>query len=302
MKTDSFGDYMNAVGTYPLLTPKQEIQLSRQVQRYVELRDAPGNRTKEEERIIKIGLRARDKLVSSNLRLVIYVAKKYSMRLRSGSLDIMDLVQEGSLGLHRAAEMFDGSKGYKFSTYSYWWIRQAITRAIDNKERLIRVPQHALAKTYKLIKLQREFIQQNSRKPTASELSLIADVPMDEMLLLFERNTTHGSLDALASDNGSPILDLLPDQSRAGEDHSEIELIERTEKLLVALSRLDDNSRELLTRHFGLDGKEPQTYASMGRAYGQCRDWIRQRTEQAKNKLKAEMYRIEVLNDAYGCF
>lgn len=293
---------MNAVGTYPLLTPKQEIQLSRQVQRYVELRDAPGNRTKEEERAIKIGLRARDKLVSSNLRLVIYVAKKYSMRLRSGSLDIMDLVQEGSLGLHRAAEMFDGSKGYKFSTYSYWWIRQAITRAIDNKERLIRVPQHALAKTYKLIKLQREFIQQNSRKPTASELSLIADVPMDEMLLLFERNTTHGSLDALASDNGSPILDLLPDQSRVGEDHSEIELIERTEKLLVALSRLDDNSRELLTRHFGLDGKEPQTYASLGRAYGQCRDWVRQRTEQAKNKLKAEMYRIEVLNDAYGCF
>lgn len=293
---------MNAVGTYPLLTPKQEIQLSRQVQRYVELRDAPGNRTKEEERAIKIGLRARDKLVSSNLRLVIYVAKKYSMRLRSGSLDIMDLVQEGSLGLHRAAEMFDGSKGYKFSTYSYWWIRQAITRAIDNKERLIRVPQHALAKTYKLIKLQREFIQQNSRKPTASELSLIADVPIDEMLLLFERNTTHGSLDALASDNGSPILDLLPDQSRVGEDHSEIELIERTEKLLVALSRLDDNSRELLTRHFGLDGKEPQTYASLGRAYGQCRDWVRQRTEQAKNKLKAEMYRIEVLNDAYGCF
>jgi len=293
---------MNAIGTYPLLTPKQEIELSRQVQRYVELRDANGNRTKEEERAIKIGMRARDRLISSNLRLVIYVAKKYSMRLRSGSLDIMDLVQEGSIGLHRAAEMFDGSKGYKFSTYSYWWIRQAITRAIDNKERLIRVPQHALAKIYKLIKTQREFIQQHSRKPTAAELSELADVPVDEMLLLFERNTNHGSLDALAKENGSAIMDLLPDESRAGDDHSEIELIERTEKLLIALDRLDEDSRVLLTRHFGLDGKEPQTYAALGRASGQCRDWIRQRAEQAKNKLRLEMHRIEVLNDAYGCF
>lgn len=299
MDTDSFRVYMNAIGKYPLLTPKQEIQLARQVQRYIQLRDSSEILTKEEKRDIRVGLRARDRLVSCNLRLVIYVAKKYSMRTKSGTMDIMDLVQEGSIGLQRAAEMFDGTKGYKFSTYSYWWIRQAITRAIDGKERLIRLPSHALAKIYKLIKVQREFLQANGRMPTLSEMCQMNDIDSDELRLLMERNAHHGSLDVLAADDGSPILDLLADKSNEGADHTEIELVERTERLLAALDTLDASSREVLVKTFGLDGKQPVSYSTIGKAIGVSRDAIRQRADKAKNRVKLEMLRMDVLGENY---
>lgn len=299
MDTDSFRVYMNAIGKYPLLTPKQEIQLARQVQRYIQLRDSGEILTKEEKRDIRVGLRARDRLVSCNLRLVIYVAKKYSMRTKSGTMDIMDLVQEGSIGLQRAAEMFDGTKGYKFSTYSYWWIRQAITRAIDGKERLIRLPSHALAKIYKLIKVQREFLQANGRMPTLSEMCQMNDIDSDELRLLMERNAHHGSLDMLAADDGSPILDLLADKSNEGADHTEIELVERTERLLTALDTLDASSREVLVKTFGLDGKQPVSYSTIGKAIGVSRDAIRQRADKAKNRVKLEMLRMDVLGENY---
>jgi len=299
MDTDSFRVYMNAIGKYPLLTPKQEIQLARQVQRYIQLRDSDEILTKEEKRDIRVGLRARDRLVSCNLRLVIYVAKKYSMRTKSGTMDIMDLVQEGSIGLQRAAEMFDGTKGYKFSTYSYWWIRQAITRAIDGKERLIRLPSHALGKIYKLIKVQREFLQANGRMPTLSEMCQLNDIDSDELRLLMERNARHGSLDMLAADDGSPILDLLADKSNQDADHTEIELVERTERLLTALETLDASSREVLVKTFGLDGKQPLSYSTIGKAIGVSRDAIRQRADKAKNRVKLEMLRMDVLGENY---
>ena len=299
MDTDSFRVYMNAIGKYPLLTPKQEIQLARQVQRYIQLRDSNEILTKEEKRDIRVGLRARDRLVSCNLRLVIYVAKKYSMRTKSGTMDIMDLVQEGSIGLQRAAEMFDGTKGYKFSTYSYWWIRQAITRAIDGKERLIRLPSHALGKIYKLIKVQREFLQANGRMPTLSEMCQLNDIDSDELRLLMERNARHGSLDMLAADDGSPILDLLADKSNQDADHAEIELVERTERLLTALETLDAPSREVLVKTFGLNGKQPLSYSTIGKAIGVSRDAIRQRADKAKNRVKLEMLRMDVLGENY---
>jgi len=299
MDTDSFRVYMNAIGKYPLLTAKQEIQLARQVQRYVQLRDSSEILTKEEKRDIRVGLRARDRLVSCNLRLVIYVAKKYSMRTKSGAMDIMDLVQEGSIGLQRAAEMFDGTKGYKFSTYSYWWIRQAITRAIDNKERLVRLPSHALSKIYKLIRVQREFLQANGRMPTLSEMCHLNDIDSDELRLLMERNAHHGSLDALAAEDGSPILDLLADKSSQDADHTEIELVERTERLLNALDTLDTPSRDVLVRTFGLDGKQPVSYSAIGKELGVSRDGIRQRADKAKNRVRLEMLRMDVLGDSY---
>ncbi|NBT53251.1 MAG: sigma-70 family RNA polymerase sigma factor, partial [Marivivens sp.] len=121
---DSFSDYLKVIGRYPLLTPSQEIELSRQAQRYIELRDTEGKpSTPEERRQFKVGKRAFDKMITSNLRLVVNIAKKFVSR--SGqTLDVMDLIQEGAVGLHRAVELFDSSRGYKFSTYSYWWIRQ----------------------------------------------------------------------------------------------------------------------------------------------------------------------------------
>lgn len=290
---------MNTIGKYPLLTPKQEIQLARQVQRYIQLRNSGENLTKEEKRDVRVGLRARNRLVSCNLRLVIYVAKKYMLRAKSGSLDIMDLVQEGSIGLQRAAEMFDETKGYKFSTYSYWWIRQAISRSIDSKERLIRVPAHALAKIYKLVQLQREFLQANARMPTLAEMCELSGVESQELRMLLERNAHHSSLDALATHEGSPLIDMMADKSKEDQDHSEIELVERTERLLIAINAIDETSRDVLIKAFGLDGNQPMNYAAIGKEAGVSRDGIRQRAEKAKNKVKFEMLRMDVLGDNY---
>lgn len=288
---------MNKAGKFPLLTPKQEIQLSRQVRRYLELVRADKILTKEEERDVRVGLRARDRLISCNLRLVVFVAAKYAGRLKSGCMDIMDLVQEGTLGLHRASELYDGSKGYKFSTYCYWWIRQAITRGIDNKERLIRVPQHALAKTYKLIKEQKKFSHENLRMPTATELAEITEVPLDEMLMLFQRNIRHGSLDAVAVEGGSTLLDLITDTDQADTDADEAVLMERTQFLLMAVETLDPDSRDVLIRHYGLNGKDPQTLAAIGRADGRSRERIRQRVDCAKNLLRIKIRQLETLHD-----
>ena len=286
MTPDSFKQYLNAIGRYPLLSAEQEIQLSRQVRRYLELRDAEGERTKQEQREMRIGVRARDMIINCNLRLVVHISKRYITRLQSNNMDLMDLIQEGALGLHRAAEMFDGTKGYKFSTYAYWWIRQAITRAIDTKERLIRVPQHALEKTYAAAKAQREFAQANGRTPTAREVAEIINVKVDELLMLMERNRPHRSLDALITEDGSTVLDIIADEYGIDEDHNPEEVCERMEQLQLAFFRLDPFDRDVVRLNYGIGCNAPQSYAEIGRNLGVCRERVRQRAQRAQRKLK----------------
>ena len=132
--------------------------------------------TSEEQRIVRSGVRAKEKLVRSNLRLVVNVARKYQPRIEGTIIDLADLVQEGSLGLQRAAEKYDGTRGYKFSTYAYWWIRQSITRAIDTSSRVVRVPQNMLEKLNRLCRWINEFEQIYHRKPTVEEMSAEADL------------------------------------------------------------------------------------------------------------------------------
>ena len=120
MAADSLSEYLNAIGRYPLLTPEQEIQLSRQIQRSIELKAKEGELTSKEKREIRIGERAKEKMIKCNLRLVVNVAKKYINKLQGGGMDLIDLIQEGNVGLNRAAEKYDGAKGYKFSTYAFW--------------------------------------------------------------------------------------------------------------------------------------------------------------------------------------
>ena len=154
---DSLSDYLKEIGRYPLLTPSQEIELSRQAQRYIELRDTEGKpETPQEHRQYRVGKRAFDKMMTSNLRLVVNIAKKFVGRA-GHTYGIMDLIQEGCIGRHRAVELFDSSRGYKFSTYSYWWIRQAICRGIDTSDRTIRIPIHALEKLNRLMKLREAY-------------------------------------------------------------------------------------------------------------------------------------------------
>ena len=197
MTADAMRDYLEAISRYPLLTTQQEIQLARKIAQYMELRDNP-NPTPAEQRLIKAGLKARATMVNCNLRLVVHIAKRYTARIKS--MDLIDLCQEGSIGLQRAAEKFDASRGYKFSTYAYWWIRQSLKRAIDSKERMIKIPIHMIDRTFKALQIETEYMKEHGRKPSKTELAEVMGLTLDQLLLLVDCNAAHQSLDVLITD------------------------------------------------------------------------------------------------------
>ena len=280
---DAMRDWLETISRYPLLSAQQEIQLSRKVQRYMELRALDGERTPEETREIKSGLKARDKIVNCNLRLVVHIAKRFIARLKSKNIELIDLCQEGSIGLQRAVELFDSSRGYKFSTYSYWWIRQSLQRAIDAKERLIRVPQHQLDIIYKILRLESEFMQVNARKPNKVELAALANVTLDQLSFLLECNAEHQSLDVLITDDGNPLLDLIcsPIEEPNDLDHN-------MEDLKLALFYLSDKEQDLINKRYGLgpDEPEPLVLAKIAAQHGITRERARQKIDQIMRKLK----------------
>ena len=282
--TDPLSDYLAAIVKFPLLTAEQEIQLGRQVARYMELRNAPEERTNQELRQIKIGIRARDTIIKSNLRLVVHAAKKYSNRLKSNSMELIDLIQEGAFGLQRAAELFDPSRGYKFSTYSYWWIRQSISRAIYNNERLVKIPQRLLDKLYQASKAEAEFAQVNGRTPTRRELAAIIGITAEELATLVNYNAPHASLNQSFTDDGSCIIDLIADPNVPDEMMTD----EYSEQLQLAFFYLSDSDREVIARRYGLNG-EAETLTAIAQDRGLSRERVRQQTEVAKNKLKLLM-------------
>lgn len=249
----------------------------------MELRALDGERTPEEKRQIKAGIKARNAIVNANLRLVIHIAKRYTGRLKSSNMELMDLVQEGSFGLQRAAELFDASRGYKFSTYAYWWIRQSLQRAIDMRERLIRVPQQVLDRAYKALRMESEFMQANSRKPTKEELATLMGITLDQLLVLLDCNVTHQSLDVLITDDGNPLLDLIasPTEELYESDYD-------TEHLQLAMFHLTDNEQDLINKRYGLgpDEPEPLMLARIAVQNNVSRERVRQRLDIACNKLK----------------
>ena len=281
---DPLSDYLAAITKFPLLTAEQEIQLGRQVARYMELRNAPGERTKQELRQIKIGIRARDTIVKSNLRLVVHAAKRYSSCLKSNNMELIDLIQEGAFGLQRAAELFDPSRGYKFSTYSYWWIRQSISRAIYNNERLVKIPQRVLDKLYQATKAEAEFVQVNGRTPTRKELAAIVGITADELATLVNYNMPHASLNQSFTDDGHCIIDLIADPNVPDEMITD----EYSEQLNLGFFYLSDLDREIIARRYGLNG-EVETLTVIAQDCGISRERVRQKTEVAKNKLKLLM-------------
>jgi RNA polymerase sigma factor (sigma-70 family) len=278
-------DYLAEIGRYPLLTGEQEIQLSRQVRRMIELQAMKGERTKAELREIKRGQRARDTIMNCNLRLVVHIAKRYATRLKCNGLEMMDIIQEGAIGLHRAAELFDGSKGYKFSTYAYWWIRQSITRAIDTKERIIRVPQHLLDKIYRATKLQREYLQEHGRPISMVALAEEMEMTVDELQMILQRNTPHSSLDQMVGDNGSPLIDLIASEDpEIGDELSPV----YAEQLKLAFFRLGERDRYVVSAYHGLNGPQ-QSQREIGETLGISRSAVGQRRENAVRRLRLMM-------------
>jgi len=263
---DSFSDYLKMIGRYPLLTPSQEIELSRQAQRYIELRDIEGKpSTPQEKREMRVGKRAFDKMITSNLRLV-------------------DLISEGTIGLHRAVELFDASRGYKFSTYSYWWVRQAICRAIDTSDRMIRVPIHSLEKLHKLMKLRETFQLSHGREPTLAEAAEILQVKERELSLVLERAARHDSLDKLLKNekDGSALVDMIASEPI---DAQLMDQREKADAINQALMHISEDEAEILERYYGLNGAPQQSLKVIGQHKGVSRERIRQKRDRAENKL-----------------
>jgi RNA polymerase primary sigma factor len=254
--------YLKEIGRIPLLTAKQEIDLAQRIERNSKA--------------------ARKKLTESNLRLVVSIAKKYIGR----GLSLLDLIQEGNQGLIRAVEKYDWRKGYKFSTYATWWIRQAITRAIADQARTIRIPVHMVETINKLIRTSRQLMQDLGREPTPEEIGKAMDLSAGRVREIFKIAQDTTSLATPISDDEDSLLgDFIEDTSQPQPyDQASRQLLK--ENIEEVLNTLSSREARVLKMRFGLDGHHPMTLEEVGREFGVTRERIRQIEAKALRKLK----------------
>lgn len=283
MTADAMRDYLEAISRYPLLTTQQEIQLARKIAQYMELRDNT-TPTPAEQRLIKAGLKARATMVNCNLRLVVHIAKRYTGRIKS--MDMLDLCQEGNIGLQRAAEKFDASRGYKFSTYAYWWIRQSLKRAIDSKERMIKIPIHMIDRTFKALQIETEYMKEHGRKPSKTELAQVMGLTIEQLLALVDCNSVHISLDELITDDGNSLLDLIA----SPEVDIDFDLDRSKEHVQLALSYLTDMEQDMINKRYN----EDLTLTAIAKEHNVCRERIRQKITRTHRRLKQLMSKSHV--------
>jgi len=260
---DSLRLYLRSIGRVSLLTAEQEVMLAKRIER--------GD------------MAAKQQMIEANLRLVVSIAKAYLGR----GLTFLDLIQEGSMGLIRAVEKFDYRRGYKFSTYATWWIRQAVTRAIADKGRTIRIPVHMVEKLNKVIHVERQLIQQLGREPTPAEIAAELETTVREVRDILRMAQQPISLEKpVGEEDESELGDFVEDQNAESPFEQASERL-RKENLRRALAALPEREREVIEMRFGLTGQRPYTLEEVGRAFNVTRERIRQIENHTLKKLEA---------------
>ena len=284
LSADSIGWYLSTIGRVPLLTPAEEIELAHHVQAGKKLQALSDDAlTARQKRQLRMGQRARDRMMAANLRLVVSVAKKY----QNQGLELLYLVQEGAIGLERAVDKFDPAMGYKFSTYAYWWIRQGMTRAIDNSARTIRLPIHISEKLSKMRRITRELSHRLGRQPNRLELAHAMGMQPEELEELMTQSAPCASLDAHArgEEDRSTLGELIADPA-SNEHFDSMDRHLQKEHLGAWLSQLNELEQKILRLRFGLEGAEPLTLAEIGRQINVSRERVRQLEAKAIMKLR----------------
>jgi RNA polymerase primary sigma factor len=260
---DSLRLYLREIGKVPLLTADQEVYLAKRIER--------GD------------MAAKTQMIEANLRLVVSIAKSYLGR----GLSFLDLIQEGSLGLIRAVEKFDYRKGYKFSTYATWWIRQAVTRAIADKARTIRIPVHMVEKLNKVVHIERQLVQRLGREPRPDEIAEELEMTTEEVREILRMSQLPVSLEKpIGEEEESELGDFVEDES-AESPFDTATLSLRREDVEHALSALPERERQVIELRFGLSGAQPCTLEEVGRAFGVTRERIRQIENNTLKKLES---------------
>jgi RNA polymerase primary sigma factor len=261
--TDSLQLFLKDIGKVDLLTAAQEVELAKRIER--------GDH------------RAKQEMVEANLRLVVSIAKRY----RNQGLPFLDLIQEGTIGLVRAAEKFDYRKGFKFSTYATWWIRQAVARALADKGRTIRMPVHVVEKLNKILRTERKLRAEQGREPTSGDIAAELEMPIEEVEQIRRTSQTPVSLEKpVGDDDESEFGHFIEDDSEPlPDEHAALTL--RNETLALALLTLGERERRVLELRFGLNGEAPRTLDEVGRTFNVTRERIRQIENQSLKKLRA---------------
>ncbi|MFN6567918.1 RNA polymerase subunit sigma [Nostoc minutum NIES-26] len=299
--------YLQEIGQFPLLTADQEIAYGRLVQQMIaieqhkdmlsqklnreptmaELAVDIGKSETEVTQILQLGQRAKQKMVTANLRLVVSIAKKYQRR----NLEFLDLIQEGAIGLQRGVEKFDPNRGYKLSTYAYWWISQAITRAIAEKSRTVRLPIHITEKLNQIKKVQRELFQTLGRLPTIAEIAEALNLQPNQIREYLSASKQPFSLDLKVGENQDTELnELLADEGISPNEHITQELLRQDMNNLLAL--LKPMQREVLILRFGLLDNQERSLAQIGEKLNVSRERVRQIQQQAMNILRRQQPEI----------